>query len=171
MFGSRCVAYWSERGPERLQLLNAIVANLNEKRCGEVIDTGWERWDIQILCHPWAVARIATAQEEHGQEKRLIRVRYEVRPSGYTQLLLGLTATICGLGIVLGAWPVATVGGVLFAICGALYWHGTGRAAGATSLVDSIAADLGFVRCNETTDTASMAPHSARRAVPENCEP
>ena len=94
LLSSRTVAYWSEEGLDRLHLLSLTIAHVNERRWTKTIDTGWERWDLDVLCHPWAVARITTVQEEHGGGKRLVRVRYAARPSGYLRVLWGVSAVM-----------------------------------------------------------------------------
>ena len=56
--GRRTIAYWSEKGCERLQLLSCVVLYLNEHRWGKTLDTGWDDWDVEIYCHPWTVVQV-----------------------------------------------------------------------------------------------------------------
>src|SRR5207247_5580167 len=85
--GALTVDYWSEEARDRTELLEWVIAYLNEHGWGKTIDSGWENWDLEIYCHPWTVVQVCTAQEIHGSRQRLIRVRYRLRPSGYTKLL------------------------------------------------------------------------------------
>jgi GT2 family glycosyltransferase len=167
LLGSHTVAYWSEEGLDRLHLLSQMIERVNERRWTKTIDTGWECWDLDVLCHPWAVARLTTVQEEHGGGKRLVRVRYEARPSGYTRVLWGLGTIVGALGLVFWSWPVSMAGAALLATTAALYWRGARRAAATISLVDSTAIDLGFVRCVSARVPAAQPPHEK---ILEPCE-
>src|SRR5205823_2039150 len=81
--GVRCVAYWSEQGVERTDLLGLAVAYLDEYRWGKVIDSGWSDWDLEVYCDRWTIIRVYSAQEEHGSGKRLIRVRFRMLAGRY----------------------------------------------------------------------------------------
>jgi hypothetical protein len=147
LFGEFASAYWSEKGAERTQLLGVVIAQLIEQRWSKTVDTGWESWDLEVLFQPWTVARIATAQEEHGGGKRLIRVRYRVRPSGYTQLLWALAAVVAVLGAAFLSGPYGAAAAMLAGIGAGVYWYGTYRAAYAVKLVDAAAKSLELIPC------------------------
>jgi hypothetical protein len=138
--------YWSEDGFERLQLLGCAIQDFTENRWGRTIDSGWADWDVEVYCHPWTVVQIATAEEDHGGGRRLVRVRYQMRASGYLKAL-ALTATVAGL---YGAALPSLVGGVVCAVLlasgAALWWWGTRRAALAVAVVDRWAGELCMIR-------------------------
>jgi hypothetical protein len=46
--GTREVAYWSEEGRDRTELLAEVVTYLNARRWGKTIDSGWADWDLEI---------------------------------------------------------------------------------------------------------------------------
>jgi hypothetical protein len=94
--GTRTAAYWTEEGYERTELLGLVIAYLTEHRRGKTIDSGWSDWDLEVHCHPWTVVRVSTAQEEHGGGKRLIRVRYRLRP-GRSMKGLTLAGALAGV--------------------------------------------------------------------------
>jgi O-antigen biosynthesis protein len=145
--GRLTATYWTEEGFERTELLGLVIAYLNEHRWGRTIDSGWEDWDLEIYCHPWTVVRVCTAQENHGAGKRLIRVRYGLRPSGYTRLL-GLAAlAAAGPAVIFQSWPIALVASGFLAAGLAAWWRGRYRAAQAVGLFDAIARDLRLLRC------------------------
>ena len=79
--GCRAVAYWSEGGIDRTEILRRSVAFMDKHHWGKVIDTGWFEWDIAVYCDWGLILKIVTAQEEHGQGKRLIRIRYCLGPT------------------------------------------------------------------------------------------
>jgi len=74
------IEYWSE-GDDRMALLASTVDELRRSRWGVTLDTGWSEWDAEIFGHPWSCVRATTVQEEHGSGRRLIRVRYHLRPT------------------------------------------------------------------------------------------
>jgi hypothetical protein len=145
--GTHTAAYWSENGMERLQLLGCVILYLNEHRWGRAIDSGWSDWDLAIYCHPWTVVQVSTAQENHGGTKRLIRLRYRLRPSGYLHALAGLA--LLGGAAAACLWPLAALGGTmaLLVACLELWRRGTCRAAQVLALFDRWAQDLAMVRC------------------------
>jgi GT2 family glycosyltransferase len=152
LIGARTAAYWTEEGYERTELLGLIIAYLTEHRWGKAIDSGWSDWDLEVYCHPWTVVRVSTAQEDHGSGKRLIRVRYRLRPSGYVKAFAAVGALSGMIGGGFLACSAALEGALLLAIgcglgavCTALLWRGTYRAAHVTGVVDALAKELGFV--------------------------
>jgi hypothetical protein len=160
--GRRALAYWNEGGLGRLQLLGCVVQYFTENRWGRSIDSGWSEWDVEVYCHPWTVVQIFTAEEDHGENKRLVRVRYRLRPSGY---LTGLAAAaVLGGAVAAGLWPWAAAAwaGSLLAACGGLWWRGTRRAALAVAVVHRWAAELGMVRVPEPGDDQGRVPRASR---------
>ncbi len=152
--GLREIAYWSEEGRQRTDLLDAVVAYVNEHGWGKALDSGWERWDIAVYCHPWTVLQICTAQEDHGGQKHLIRVRYQLRPSGYTRAFGAVAGLAMVLALGLLALPAPVEAGLLLGIgagiaafCGAVWWRGTRRAAQALAVVEALGGQLGLIRC------------------------
>src|SRR5579871_1979067 len=150
--GRLAVAFWSEEGRPRTDLLAKVIAYLNEHGWGKIVDSGWSDWDLRVYCHPWTVVDICTAQEDHAEGKRLIRVRYRLRPTGYTRGVgwAGLAAIALAAG--LGVWSLAAVGGALVTLCLAAWWRGTYRAAQALAVVDAMATSLAFLRCDPPPD-------------------
>jgi GT2 family glycosyltransferase len=145
--GRRAVAYWSEDGGDRTELLNRVVAYLGEHRWGKVIDSGWSDWDLRIHCHPWTVVEVCTAEEEHGGGKRLVRVRYRLRASGQLKALALAGALAAAVAIAWQAWLPAVAAGVILIGAATAWWHGVGRAAKAVGLIDVCARALRLLRC------------------------
>lgn len=144
--GRRAINYWSERGLDRLELLDGVIQYFTENRWGRNIDSGWSDWDVEVFCHPWTVVQIATAEEDHGGGKRLVRVRHRLRPSGYLKALVAgiAVAGIAGAGFL--SWLNEVALGLMLIVPAALWWRGTRRAALAVAVVDRRATDMGMVR-------------------------
>ena len=68
--GLQSVAYWSETGSDRTEILRRAVAFMELHRWGKMLDTGWLDWDISVYCDSGLVLKVVTVQEEHGQGKR-----------------------------------------------------------------------------------------------------
>src|SRR5262249_46974287 len=135
-----------------------VIAYLNERGWGKTVDSGWSDWDVEIYCHPWTIVRVSTAQEDHGSGKHLIRVRYRLRPAGYTKALFGLGLLTSGAGLAWLAWPLALAAGLFLALCGVIWWRGTRRASQALALFDALGKDLGLIRCTPAGDSGTRAP-------------
>jgi GT2 family glycosyltransferase len=165
LHGRQTVAYWSEEGYDRTELLGLVIAYLNERGWGKTVDSGWSDWDVEIYCHPWTIVRVSTAQEDHGGGKHLIRVRFRLRPAGVTQALLVGAFALGGAALAWWAWPLALGAGALSALCGALWWRGTRRAAQALAFFDALGKDLGLIRCEVGTKAAQTAAPQAQPVV------
>jgi len=152
--GERVVDYWSDNGTDRVHLLDRIIAQIGHHHWTKTIDTGWESWDLELFCNSWALARMVTADEEHGGGKRLIRVRYSARISGYAVALCGLATVvlICAAG--LGSWSAVAIAALLFGIGGLGYWSGKQRCSALISLVDTAALELGLIPCGREEPAA-----------------
>jgi GT2 family glycosyltransferase len=152
LHGRQTMAYWSEDGIGRLQLLGCVVLYLEERRWGKTIDSGWDEWDLEVYCHPWTVVQVATAEEEHGGHRHLVRVRCTLRPSG-TLKMLGVAALLAG-GVAVGmqAWVAAGAAAGLVGCCLGLWWQGTRRAALAVTAIDWLARELRMVHVGRMKD-------------------
>jgi GT2 family glycosyltransferase len=161
--GTRTIAYWSEAGFERTELLGLFIAYLVEHRWGTVVDSGWSEWDVEVHYHPWTLFQVCTAQEDHGGGKHLIRVRYRLRPTGLAKLVasLGLVATVLAGSIHLVLAAVAT--GLLAAMLLAAWWRGARLASQAIGGFDKLACDLGLVYCQPANKGSKS--HSAIKGV------
>jgi GT2 family glycosyltransferase len=146
--GVRVVEYWSEEWLDRTQLLTAVITYMTERRWAKELGAGWESWDMLIYCHPLTEVRVATVQEDHGSGKRLIRLRFSMRPRTSARLAatLGLLAAgalaspfgwVVGLGVAAGVLAASGLG----------WWHAVRRAARAVAVFDHAATSLRLFRC------------------------
>jgi GT2 family glycosyltransferase len=152
LIGTRTATYWTEEGHERTELLGLVIAYLAEQRWDKTIDSGWSDWDLEVFCHSWTIIQLSTVEENHGSGKRLIRVRYRLRPSGYMKTLVIATifAAIAAVGLL--AWPGGVEAALLVAVgcgtglaCAVLWWRGTCLAAHIVGAVDALAREMGLL--------------------------
>jgi hypothetical protein len=105
---------------------------------------------------------VCTAQEEHGGDKHLIRVRYRMRPSGSTKALVAVAglgaasaAALLACGYIAGPSVLLVLCVGLAAFCLAAWVRGTYRARQALAVFDAMAAKLRLLPCEETDAPAS----------------
>ena len=105
--GRRSVAYWSESGGDRTEILSRAVAFMDEHRWGKVLDTGWFEWDMAVYCDSGLILKVVTVQEEHGQGKRLIRVRFQLGPTARLKVIGAVS--LVGVAIAAVLYPRAAM--------------------------------------------------------------
>lgn len=116
------LSYWSETGTEKEAVIGALMRELAAVNLPLTLDTGWSDWDIAIDGNAAATARVTAAEENHGADKRLLRVRCALRPTQLTRWALGGFAALalaCLLGhsragLVISVLAAIGVGGLFF---------------------------------------------------------
>ena len=88
------------------------------------MDVGWEDWDLEVAGGPVCGARILIAGENHGADKRLLRVRSALRLSGTARAVLGGLGALMLVSLIFG-WMTAVVIFATLAIIsgGAAMWQ------------------------------------------------
>jgi hypothetical protein len=146
--GRRSADYWSEEGCKRIDFLRSAIQYLNQHHWGKTIDSGWQEWDLEVHCDAWTVMQVCTVQEDHGADKRLIRVKYRLRTSGYTRLLACGAAVAAPIAGIFQFWPAALAAGLFIAAGAGVWLRGVYRARRAVSVFDIVARELNLVRCD-----------------------
>src|SRR5439155_15575915 len=154
-FGSRVVTYWSEEGRDRTELLDRAVAYFTEYRWGLALDTGWSDWDLAVHCDPGVIVQICTAQEDHHDGKRLLRLRYRVRAGDDLKSVAAACSFCVASAALLGSWVIAAAAAAMLTLGVGLWWHGRRRAALVVAAVDAQARGLGLLRCDKASHNAS----------------
>jgi hypothetical protein len=161
--GRRAVAYWSEAGDERTELLALFIAWLLEHCWGTAIDAGWSDWDVEAHGHPWTALQVCTAQEDHGSGKQLICVRYRLRLTPFARAVgvvsLTVAAAIGVFDVACGAAAAAVLGGPLFAA----WWRGAVLARDVVEGFDGLARGQGLIRCEAARAGAAEADDQGGR--------
>jgi glycosyltransferase involved in cell wall biosynthesis len=97
------LSFWSEQGKGREDFLAAFEARLDREGWRFSADTGWTNWDYQVYGNSWWQTRVLTVTEEHGDGKRLTRVRLHPYPTTFSRLL-GLLMGVVSLLAFLKFW-------------------------------------------------------------------
>jgi glycosyltransferase involved in cell wall biosynthesis len=83
------LSYWSEAGVEKEAILGALMRGLDVARLPRALGTGWDDWDLAVDGNLATRAHVTVAEENHGAEKRLLRVRYALLPTRLATWALG----------------------------------------------------------------------------------
>jgi GT2 family glycosyltransferase len=110
------LSYWSEAAAEKELLLRALSDFLLPQKYFVVTDTGWSKWDLKISRGLWSRALVTVVTENHGGDKRLMRVRVAMRLSSLAKVLLRGYAVLAAASLILGA-PIAAL--IFFTIAAA----------------------------------------------------
>jgi hypothetical protein len=104
------LSYWSEAGAEKEALLPGLIALLVSHKYLVTTDAGWSNWDLKIARGLCSRALVTVCAENHGGNKRLLRVRCAMRLSHLALFLLRSYAALTAFTLILG-WPL--VAGVI----------------------------------------------------------
>ena len=102
-----CLSYWNESGQEKESLLHSVMDFLLPRKYLIAMDQGWSDWDLEICQGPWAKAQIKTATENHGGNKRVLRVRCALRMSRISAACLCTYFAVAAVAAFLGFPMVA----------------------------------------------------------------
>ena len=111
------LSYWNETGTEKEALLGALMRGGAAANFPVALETGWRDWDIEIAAGPAGAARVVVAGENHGADKRLLRVRSALRLSPCARIAIGGFGALMLLSLVAGWTAAAAVFAVLTAGC------------------------------------------------------
>jgi GT2 family glycosyltransferase len=118
------LSYWNEAAAEKEVLLAGLMDFLLPQKYFIVADTGWSKWDLKIARGLWSRALVTVCAENHGGNKRLLRVRCAMRLSSLGRVLLRCYAAAAAGSLILGS-PAAAL--VFFAIglanLGVIFWR------------------------------------------------
>lgn len=67
--------YWDERGIDRIEFLQAVMRQLDQKDWPNKVDLGWNNYDLEIYGSRWCHLQLITVTEVVGRNKYLIRCR------------------------------------------------------------------------------------------------
>jgi glycosyltransferase involved in cell wall biosynthesis len=105
------LAFWSETGLERTQLLHTTQQLLDEEGWKYSLDTGWTNWDILVFGSRWWDLHLRTMTEIYPHGRRLTRAGNFLKASTFSALVGGvlLTFTLVTLLTLPNSVPRATL--------------------------------------------------------------
>jgi O-antigen biosynthesis protein len=114
------LSYWSERGDEKEALLGGLMRFLVPQKYFVIADQGWDEWDLKIARGLWSRALVLTCTENHGDGKRLLRVRCAMRLSRFAGFVLRAYALAAAAALILEAPALGVIVGVIGLAHGAI---------------------------------------------------
>ena len=154
------LSYWNEAGTEKEAMLGALMRRLDGESYAVAMGDGWSDWDLDVPGGPAGGARLTLADENHGADKRLLRVRSALRPSRLALGAVSGLATLAFLALVGGAPAMAAVL-VIFALggIGGIAWQLSVFANQLHRIVEAAARETGLVPVDPLTRPAlSVGP-------------
>jgi hypothetical protein len=140
------MAFWSEVGHDKEDLLQAPVDFLRPRKVQVAVDQGWRAWDLDVHAGLWAHVALLTAVEYHGGNTRLLRVRCASRTSFWARITLAALFTAAVEMAADGPVAGAVVAGLATAVATGLVARSVLAAGRMMSQVVAIVADrLGLV--------------------------
>ena len=133
------LAFWSESGAGRDELLTNLRALLTERKMSPATDDGWRDWDLEAHASPWWRIRLATVTEYHEAPRRLTRVRLGSCITAAWIVLQLVVALICGALVPLAHLPPLWATGLFF-VWSILFEMSHHRAIGRLALLTAEAA-------------------------------
>ncbi|HKW91532.1 MAG TPA: glycosyltransferase [Methylomirabilota bacterium] len=112
-------AFWTESGLEKETILHGLVDVLTARKYFVLVDQGWSEWDLDVHGGIWACGRIKVCGENHGGERRVLRVKCSLRTSRLTRGVLLGAVVAAGLGLHLGLPVLAAAGAAIGLVTGA----------------------------------------------------
>jgi hypothetical protein len=108
------LSYWGQNYEEKEVLLAGLMEFLVPRKYFLQTDEGWSDWDLKIARGLWSRAFVMVCTENHGGEKRAMRVRCSMRLSRLSSFVLRCYAAATAVALIVGA-PVPA--GII-AVCG-----------------------------------------------------
>ena len=105
------LSYWSETGDDKEALLGGLMRFLIPQKYFVVADQGWDAWDLKIARGLWSRALVLVCTENHGEGKRLLRVRCAMRLSRFAAFVLRAYAVATAVALILDAPALGAVVG------------------------------------------------------------
>jgi GT2 family glycosyltransferase len=121
--GAFTLSYWTDAALEKESLIQGLMDFLIPRKYFVAVDQGWSDWDLQIRQGLWPKLMLQVCTENHGGNKRLLRVKCRLRFSRLAALVLGALSlsafAFASLGdfkmaVVMGALDVASAAAILY---------------------------------------------------------
>jgi hypothetical protein len=103
-------AFWTEDGLEKETILHGLVDVLTRRKHFVLVDQGWSEWDLEAHGGVWARGRITVCTENHGGERRVLRVKCALRTSRIARGVLVGAVVLAGVGLQLGLPSLVAAG-------------------------------------------------------------
>lgn len=124
--------YWSENGAGRLDLIRGFIRAMDGRGWLHMPNSGWESWDFSVILSQFFRSKVVTAEEDHGEGRRMFRVRYSISPTSLLWFLVGAGIIVCLL-VAFQDTVIARILAILLLVTGWLMYSRALRAQGMVS--------------------------------------
>jgi len=153
------LSYWNETGTEKEAMLGALMRGSAAEHYPVAMDAGWEDWDLDIAGGPAGGARLLIAGENHGADKRLLRVRAVLRPSCLARAMVGGLSVLTLVSLVFGWAMAATIFALLaVAVAGVAAWQLALFARRLHAMIETAARESALVPVAPLAGALSLGP-------------
>jgi hypothetical protein len=111
-------AFWTESALEKETILHGMMEVLAARKYFVLVDQGWSEWDLDVHGGIWSRGRIKACTENHGGERRVLRVKCTLRTSRLARGVLAGAVVTAGLGLQLGLPALAAAGAAAGVVAG-----------------------------------------------------
>lgn len=111
-----CSSYWTEASLEKESLIQEVIDFFLLHKYFIIVDQGWSDWDLEIYRGIWSRAEIKVCTENHGGNKRLLRVRCALRMSQFATMAMVGYSLLIVISTILGMPEMAVVAVVVCAL-------------------------------------------------------
>ncbi len=101
------LSFWNEHGLEKEAILHGLRDAVMARKYFVLVDRGWSDWDLQVHGGLWSRARIKMATENHGGERRVLRIKCALGGSRLAILGTAGAVMVTLLGFKIGFLPLA----------------------------------------------------------------
>lgn len=139
----RTLVYW-DYSRDRVVLLQKIKEEVQQAGWRMRLDSGWNGWDMEIYGSRYVKVRIKTMTEHHDGNGLMTRVRVELLPSHFCEVLTFASLILSAL-LFLYLWPFARPAILMPMLLWAMYLANKSLVADPVlSLIDEAAEKCGF---------------------------
>ena len=105
------LSYWGQNYEEKEVLISGLMSFLVPRKYFLQMDEGWNEWDLKIARGLWSRALVLICGENHGGEKRVLRVKFSMRLSRLSSIILRGCAAATAIALILKQpVPAALIG-------------------------------------------------------------
>lgn len=95
MRSGKTLRFWTEDGPPRVEVLQRLVEQMQKLNWLFTPNNGWEKWDLAVVISWWFKIRLLSAEEDHGQRKRLLKIRLDLVPTSIFRMFICVGVALC----------------------------------------------------------------------------
>lgn len=159
----KVVEYWGEEGLWRIGILSELTRRMTERHWLFSCNHDWDPHDLLVPVSLWFKVLITTAEELHGGDKRLLRIRYRLAPTSLLQLGAVASGALALLVLATNDYWGRWIAVVMLTLLWFAWRSADTRRRKLQELADSVVRENGYVRIRKEK---LPVPEERRRSSP-----